>query len=200
MQCHSAETIETTVNNLSHILAKCQSKDRTAQQQLYNFTYSKLCAAVAVYSKDNSERDWIFNLGMLKVFTSLNRYELNTNYLGWARTILVRSAIDHLRSNKKHSNNLSPIQIETQQVSSKDFEDMMNTLETEVIVKLLERLPEKERLIFSMYELDGYNHKEIEKITGIKNNTSKWLLSKSKKSLKDLVNNSQDFKMIGHGE
>lgn len=188
------------MNNLNHILDKCQSQDRAAQQQLYSYTYSKLCAAVAVYAKDKSERDWIFNLGMLKIYTSLDRYEANTNYLGWARTILTRSAIDHIRSNKKHSDNLSPVEVETQQVSSDDFESMMNSLETEVIINLLQQLPEKERLIFNMYELDGYTHKEIEQLTSINMNTSKWLLAKSKKTLRTLVENSKGFKIMGNGE
>lgn len=188
------------MKNLNTILKKCLSQDRIAQQQLYSYTYTHLCAAVAVYSKDNSEKDWVFNLGMLKIFKGLSKFEPNSNYLGWARTILVRSAIDHIRSNKKHSKNLSPIEIETQHVSSDDFNNIMNNLETEAIIELLQGLPERERMVFSMNELDGYTHKDIEELTAININTSKWLLAKAKKTLRSMINNSQDFKMLRNGK
>ena len=189
------------MKDLNNIIANCLKQNRNAQQQLYKYTYTELSTATAVYSKDASERDWIFNLGMLKVLTGLDKYQTNTNYLGWARTILVRTAIDHHRKNKNYLTNMSPVEIETQHFPSDDFEAMMNSLDTEAIVHILQQLPEKERLVFSMYELDGYSHKEIEKLTGIKSNTSKWLLAKSKKSLREIVNKSKDsIKLMGNGE
>jgi len=188
------------LENFQHILAACKDQDRSAQQQLYTYTYSKLCTAVAVYAKDSSERDWIFNLGMLKIYTSLKNFSEGTNFLAWARTILVRSAIDHLRSNKKHLTNLSPLDIGEQEISSSDFENMMNNLETDSIILLLQQLPENERMIFNMYEIEGYSHVDIQKLTGIKKNTSKWLLAKSKKTLRSIFKNSDMLKSYGYGE
>lgn len=177
------------MKDLQNIIQKCRKRERQAQQQLYSYTYQKVSTAVAVYAKDGSERDWIFNLGMMRIFTSLESYKPLTNYLGWARTILVRAAIDHYRSQKKHKDNLTAIEVEEVNVSSRDFEEMMSALVAEDIIKILQKLSEKERLIFSMYELDGYTHKEIQELTGINSNTSKWLLAKAKKSLKALVEN-----------
>ena len=85
-------------------------QDRKAQHQLYSYTYKKLVAAVAIYAKDNSERDWLFNLGMMRVFTNLKNLEKDSNYLGWARTLLVRSAIDHYRKHQRHKDKLTPLQ------------------------------------------------------------------------------------------
>lgn len=187
------------MKDLSHIIQQCILQKRPAQHQLYSHTYQKLCTAVAVYAKDNSERDWIFNLGMMRIFTSLQNFSTGTNYLGWARTILVRSAIDHYRSQKKHKDNLTAIEVQDYNVSSQDFEEMMNELDAEVIIQVLQKLQEKERLVFSMYELDGYTHKEIQELTGINNNTSKWLLSKAKKSLKDIVTNLGTLDKNGYG-
>ena len=188
------------MEGLKHIIQQCQKRDRAAQQQLYTYTYEKLCTAVAVYAKDNSERDWLFNLGMMRIFTSLDKYTLGTNYLGWARTLLVRSAIDHYRSHRKQNNNLTAIEPAEYNISSQDFEEMMNNLETDDIILLLQQLPEKERLVFNMYELDGYTHKEIQKMAGINMNTSKWLLAKSKKTLKDLIMNSKTLKLNNYGQ
>ena len=76
---------------------------------------------------------------------------------------------------------------------------MMNNLDAEVIIQVLQKLQEKERIVFSMYELDGYTHKEIQELTGINSNTSKWLLSKAKKSLKELVMNLETLDKNGYG-
>lgn len=187
------------MKNLTQIISQCKEQDRSAQQQLYTYTYTKLAAAVAVYSKDNSERDWIFNLGMMRVFTSLNKFSIESNYLGWARTLLVRSAIDHYRKNKKHKDNHTTLGILNYNVSSQDFESMMNKLDTGSIISILQKLPAKTRLIFSMYEMDGYSHKEIYQMTGININTSKWLLAKSKKTLKTIIKNSMDLKNLSYG-
>lgn len=187
------------MKELQDIIQKCIRRERQAQQQLYSYTYQKVSTAVAVYAKDNSERDWIFNLGMMRVFTSLESYKPLTNYLGWARTLLVRAAIDHYRSQKKHKDNLTAIEVQDYNVSSKDFEEMMLALEAEDIIKILQQLPEKERLVFSMNELDGYTHKEIQELAGINSNTSKWLLSKAKKSLKSMIENLKTPQRNGYG-
>jgi len=188
------------VKKLDQILQRCKQQDRAAQKQLYSLTYTHLAVAVAVYSKDNSERDWIFNLGMMKIFTSLEKFQAGTNYLGWARTLLVRSAIDHYRKNKKHTDNLTPLDDSKKQITSRDFEEMMNDLETDSIIQLLQKLSERERIVFSMNELDGYSHKEIQELTGINSNTSKWLLAKAKKSLKTMIQKASDLKIYGYGK
>jgi len=186
-------------SGLEHTIRSCQNQDRNAQQQLYEFTYKKLKTAVAVYAKHSNETDWIFNLGMLKVFTSLNNYKSGTNYLGWARTILVRTAVDNIRSNKKYSETLVPVQ-EHQEYSSQEFEELMNRIETQDLVLLIQSLPSNEKLVFNMFELEGFSHVDIEKQTGIKKNTSKWLLAKAKTSLRDKIQSSNHLNVYNHGK
>lgn len=177
-------------NKLKNIIPQCLNDNKAAQQQLYEYTYIELATSVALYSKDNSERDWIFNMGMFKIFNSLANFKTNTNYLGWARTILTRTAIDNLRKKTTYKNTMVPVDIQQYENQTIDFETGLNNLETEDIINLIQKLPDNERLIFTMYEIEGYKHSEIEKETNINRNTSKWLLAKSKKSLQFMINNS----------
>ena len=188
------------MKDLNIILQKCLNSDRVAQHKLYDFTYSNLITAVALYTKDKTEQDWVFNLGMLKVFSSLDKYQLGTNYLGWARTILVRSAIDHIRHNKRYKDMLAPVEIDEREVNVSALNDALNTLENESLIRLIQSIPENERLIFTMYEIDGYSHAEIEKITTINKNTSKWLLSKARKSLQQNAVKFFDLKLKQNGK
>jgi len=124
-------------NQLKNIISLCIKQERAAQKQLYDYTYTELGTTVALYTKDYSERDWIFNMGMFKIFNSLGNYKSNTNYLGWARTILIRTAIDHLRKKTKYKNIMVPVDIQQYENQTIDFETGLNNLETEDIITLI---------------------------------------------------------------
>lgn len=186
--------------NLSKVIKACQSGDRKHQKALYDYTYERLIMAIALYTKDTTQRDWVFNLGMLKVFSSLDRFTSDTNYLGWARTILVRSAVDHHRKNKKYFDHLAPIVNEEVDLNLSEFNAALDKLENDLLVQIIQSLPDKERVVFSMFEVDGYKHEEIETMTGINRNTSKWLLSKARKSLKEKATKLFHLETLSHGK
>ena len=172
-------------NQLHHIIAQVKSNVRSAQEELYHYTYQNLLNCVLIYSKDKSDANWLFNVGMLNIYKSLDRYAVKTDYLAWASVILRRTAIDHYRKNKKHQENLAPVDIDDYTNQHQDLNAILEQIDTEIIMTAIQALPEKQRLIFSMYEIDGFSHVDIEKEVGIKKNTSKWLLSKAKASLKE---------------
>lgn len=185
--------------DVDHIISECLIPERKGQRLLYEYTFSNLATAVALYTKDKSERDWVFNLGMLKVYNSLTNYKKGTNYLGWARTILVRSAIDHIRKNKTYQGLLAPVEVENDDTIATTTNDALSKMETDDLVKVIQSLPENERMIFTMYEIEGYTHVEIEQLTGVKKNTSKWLLSKARKSLQEKTTHFTHLNENGHG-
>jgi len=186
--------------NLSKVINACQSGSRKHQKVLYDYTYERLIMATALYTKDATQRDWVFNLGMLKVFSSLDRFASDTNYLGWARTILVRSAIDHHRKNKSYFDHLAPIVNEEIDVSLSEFNAALDKLENELLVQIIQSLPDRERVVFSMFEIEGYKHEEIESITGINKNTSKWLLSKARVTLKEKATKLFNLETLRHAK
>ena len=89
-------------NQLHHIIEQAKRSERSAQEELYHYTYQNLLNCVLIYSKDNNDANWLFNVGMLSIYKSLDRYIVKTDYLAWASVILRRTAIDHYRKNKKH--------------------------------------------------------------------------------------------------
>lgn len=171
-------------NDLNNILKACISDDNRSQEILYRYTYEKLISTALRYTKSRDESKWVFNLAMLKVYKSLSKFSIGTNYLGWANDILKKTCIDYIRSNTKHTKLIAPIDSAFVESTNKTWNEALNKLETEKIIELVQQLNDNERMVFSMYEIDGYKHKEIEEITGIKANTSKWLLAKAKKELR----------------
>ncbi len=173
---------------IEDIIDKCRGgENRVAQRELYEYTYRKLLVCTLRYAKEREEGQWIFNLAMFKIYDSLDGYAKGTNYLAWARNILVRTSIDYLRKNAKNRSMMVPVEIQDDITLSREVNLALDSLETEQIITVIQALPERERLIFSMYEIDGYSHVEIEKHSGIKKNTSKWLLACAKKSLRKSI-------------
>lgn len=185
--------------DIEHIIKSClKGNNRKAQKELYEYTYVHLLNSALRYTKDKNEAQWIFNIAMLKVFKSLSSYQKGSNYLGWARTIITRTCIDYIRKNSKHKETLVPIVSEKQTNEKHVINKALDKMEADKIIDLIQGLPERERLIFSMYEIDGYSHVEIQETTGIKKNTSKWLLAKSKKMLKEKLVNIYNIKSFSN--
>lgn len=179
---------------LEELIEFCKSGDRKAQRELYEYTYAKLLNASQRYTQGNEEAQWVFNHAMLKVFSNLENYEKNTNYLAWARTIIVKTAIDYLRKRIREDKMVVPIEAHSHDMAVQEINTVLSQLETEAIIGLVQSLPDKERLVFSLYEIDGYSHVDIEKECNINQNTSKWLLAKAKKVLRKKVSEIYQLK------
>lgn len=173
------------MQNLKKKILQSIKGDRGSQRSLYEYTYTSIAGVVSLYVKDYSQRDWVFNIGMLKIYNSLKTFDMDTNYLAWARTILVRSAIDHYRSDAKKRSVMAPLPTLEDTYRDTSMDAALNKLHTEDILKIIDTLDENQRMVFSLFELEGYSHREIEQQTGIKQNTSKWLLAKARNTLKN---------------
>ncbi|MEM9823438.1 MAG: sigma-70 family RNA polymerase sigma factor [Bacteroidota bacterium] len=188
--------------DLIHIIYACRKKEPAAQNELYRFTYERLLNCTLRYTKSVEEGQWVFNLAMLKVFRHLDRFNLTdpkSNYLAWAKDILIKTSIDHLRKNINYRKLLIPTEIKDYNDRQYDLNTALDDLATEAIFALIQTLIERERLIFSMYEIDGFSHRKIEALTEIKSNTSKWLLAKAKKSLRQKLNQQSALKLKNNG-
>jgi len=120
---------------------------------------------------------------MLKVYKNVKKFKIGTNYLGWANDILIKTSIDNIRSNSRHSKVMAPVESNIIEANNSELNQALNDLATEQIFELIQKLDDNERLVFSMYVIDGYKHREIEEQTGINANTSKWLLSNDRKGI-----------------
>ena len=107
------------------------------KKKLYDFTYLSLANVVSLYVKDDSpERDWVFNQCMLKVYNSLNSFTLGSNYLAWARTIIVRNSIDHARSHIRHLTIITSIEnVKCEEKKMISWSELLGQLAADDIVK-----------------------------------------------------------------
>lgn len=135
------------------------------------------------YAKDDHEAQDILQLGFIKVFKSIASFRRVGSFEGWIRRIMVNTAVENY-----HKRKLSQELIDIDGVHDlvgEGFE--MDTLEVQDLLKLIRELPEGFRMVFNMYAIEGYSHREIANILNISEGTSKSQLSRARALLKEKI-------------
>jgi len=154
--------------NEKQLIKKAIKKDRAAQQRLYELHSPKMLSVCRYYIKDIHQAEEAMCNGFLKVFTHLHSFKAEGSFEGWIRRIMVRESISYLRTVKKLYFS-----------EDGDFEtgDSVNNIKNELdvshIQQLIDELPEGYRVVFVMYAIEGYKHKEIAQELNISVSTSK---------------------------
>ncbi|MGB1242879.1 MAG: RNA polymerase sigma factor [Chitinophagales bacterium] len=167
------------------LIKACMRGDRTAQNQLYKEHKYKMMGVCLRYAKDRAEAEDILQDGFFKVFCDLKQFS-GTGPLGaWIRRVMVNTALMHVRKNK---NKLFPsVELEKVEHKQASEEDLFSRFRMQALVQMIQRLPDGYRMVFNMYVIEGYSHKEIAKQLDISESTSKSQLSRAKMTLRQML-------------
>ncbi len=151
------------------LVDKCLANDLQAQKELYQLFASRMLAVCNRYAYDLSEAEDILQEGFIKVFTQLHKYLHKGSLEGWVRRIMVNTAIDHVRRERKFRFQQDLDTLETKEMAEENWDH----LEHEDLFNIIQELPDGYRIIFNMYAIEGYAHKDIAAQLGIKASTSR---------------------------
>lgn len=171
--------------NEEQLVNKCLEKDTLAQKQLFE-VYSKRMMGVCLrYSKDSEEAQDVLQMGFIKIFEKLDMYNHKGSLEGWIRKIIVNTALDNVRKNKKLLNN---VEIEKMDYQLHNYnENAIDMLSTQDLLKVIQAMPTGFRTVFNMYVIEGYSHKEIAEELNISINTSKSQFSRARAYLQRVL-------------
>lgn len=166
------------------ILERCKNGDQKAYYEIYKL-YSKamfnICFRI-VGSQEMAED--VLQEAFVSAFQNLKSYQGKASFGAWLKRIVVNKAISHLRKN----------QLEVVLMDDKmDVKDDSGLDETELVMKVesirtaIQKLPNGFRVVFSLYLLEGYDHREISEILGISESTSKTQYNRAKKKLREIL-------------
>jgi RNA polymerase sigma-70 factor (ECF subfamily) len=173
--------LETTLIDLpAKLREECLCGNPDSQKRLYKNFYGFALAICLRYSSDRDEAVEIMNQGFLKVFTHLDKYNPEKPFKPWLSRIMTNTAIDHYRSQIKHVGLLELSEAEHISCEASIYQK----LGYEDLLKLIQRLPPGYRTVFNLYAIEGYNHKEIGKLLGLSEGTSKSNLFKAREKLR----------------
>lgn len=126
-----------------------------------------------------------------KIFERIDQFKHEGSFEGWIRRIMVNESLTYLR---KHKSMYVETDIEAAD-REPDYSKLETQLETEDLLKLIGELPAGYRIVFNLYAIDGYSHKEIADQLGISENTSKSQLSRARTYLQKRLIELEDFEM-----
>lgn len=152
-------------------------------ERLYRHFYGYAMSIALRYSNSREEACEIVNDSFMKVFDKLNQYTEESSFKGWFRRILINTSIDYYRKNVKYYSDMD-IEKANQKICDPSVVD---ELSKEEILLVLRELPETLRIIFNMYEIEGYSHKEIGDQLGMPPSTSRTYLARAKQKLRDKI-------------
>jgi len=158
---------------------------RQAQEALYAHFSAQMFGICLRYASDYHSAEDILQEGFVKVFKNLDRFRGDGSFEGWMKRIFINTSIEFYR---KSVNRRKTVEIDS--VYDQGFDSRaIERLAAKDLVKIIQQLPTGYRTVFNLYGIEGYTHKEIGKMLGISEGTSKSQLARARESIQKLIRN-----------
>ena len=171
------------MTDLNDIIKGCIAGNSCSQKQLYKLFRNKMFGVCLRYSKDYTEAEDIVQDGFIKVFNKISQFESKGSFEGWIRKIMVNTALERYR----RIVHMFPISDVTEYDSSVGYEHVIDLISSKDLLNLIQEMSPQYRLVFNMYAIEGYSHKEIGEMLGISEGTSKSNLSRGRQFLQKKI-------------
>jgi RNA polymerase sigma factor (sigma-70 family) len=166
------------LSEIKNIINGCLKGNRRDQELLYRRHAPKLYAVCLQYSGNDEEARDILQEGFIKIFENLIHYKHEGSFEGWVRKIIVNTALEKYRS-KHNLYRVDDIDMIPEPDAEPDNTDYAG-LEAIDLLEIIRELPPKYRMVFNLYAIEGYSHKEISQMVKISEGTSKSNLSRAR--------------------
>ena len=172
-----AETVHIEDNELARL---CVRGDEKARHELYTRYAAYLFALCIRYVGDRELARDLMHDAMIKIFDSVGKYKPTGSLKSWCGRVAVNMVIDHLRKSRR----LETVSIDQTQekIPEPQNEEIAKIPKTE-LMRMVGQLPETKRVIFNLFCVEGYSHKDIAEMLNIKEKTSSSLLFKAREQL-----------------
>lgn len=166
------------------LIENCRKGKQRSEKLLYEHFFGYAMSIALRYSQNYEEAIEILNDSFIKVFKKIKDYN-DYSFKGWLRRIVINTASDHYRKNKKH---LYHKDIESQEALTViDTETVDDQISYDELLQAVQQLPPSYRNTFCMYVIDGYKHEEIAEMLNVSVGTSKSNLHRARACLREMI-------------
>jgi RNA polymerase sigma factor (sigma-70 family) len=165
--------------NDEEILSECIKNNRRAQRLLYEKYAPALLGICIRFTRNKDEAEDILQEGFVKIFFNINSFKSKSSLMSWMRRIVINTAITMYHRNLKHQHHYDVEDFKERNVGEIDIGETEFTREE--LANVIKDLPAGYRMVFNLYAVEGFKHKEIAKKLEIDINTSKSQYSRAKK-------------------
>lgn len=166
----------------AELVKGCIANDRRFQEATYRQFFPKMLSMSMRYTSDRETAMEIVNNGFLRAFKKMDTFSFKGSLEGWVRKLVFHSVSDYFRKNNKYG---ELIIFEEKDTSS--AAQVVNKLFMDDLLKMVHSLSPTTQKVFTLYAIEGYNHREIGEELGMSDGTSKWHLSEARKKLKQML-------------
>ncbi|MRI01028.1 sigma-70 family RNA polymerase sigma factor [Kriegella sp. EG-1] len=177
--------------SLKALIDDCKKGNRQAQEQLYRQFSGILFGICLKYSRNKTEAEDNLHDSFMTIYEKIGQYKAKGSFEGWLKRITVNTVLQKYRK-EEHLNIVTDNAEELVEIDSAYAHISLETL-----LQYIQELPNKYRLTFNLYVLDGYSHKEISSIIGTSTGTSKSNLARARSILKEKIETETARSIIG---
>lgn len=167
--------------SLKKLIKQCADNDRKAQEEIYQLFSGKLFSICPKYSKNKQEAQDNFQDGFVTIFEKIGQFKFNGSFEGWMKRVMINTVLLKYR-------NKTVLNIVTEDIPDEVIVDIDDDeISLDFLLNLIQSLPDRYRMVFNLYVLDGHSHKEISKMLQIAEGTSKSNLARARAILKQKI-------------
>jgi len=159
------------------LIQACINEDKSAQKYLYDEYAPKMYYVCLRYARHEHEAQDMLQDGFIRVFDNISSFKSNGSFEGWIRRIIVNTSLNHCRKSSFKHEQIGIEEYQDKVVSS----NAISRLSEKELLQLIQKLPSGYRMVFNLYVIEGYSHKEIGEMLDITESTSRSQLAKSRK-------------------
>ena len=177
---HIALKADTDENAFIGALVK---NEKWAQKELYERYYSKLMGICMRYAKNKDDARDLLHDGFIKVLNKIHKYTPGTSLNAWVCRIIVNNCIDNYRKQSIRRTE----DIDTAYDISSKTEDAVAKCGAKELLSAIQLLPDSYKMVFNLFAIEGYPHKDIANMMNISESTSRSNLSKARAKLQGII-------------
>jgi len=171
---------------LNKLIKQCANNDQRAQKEIYQLFAGKLFSICLKYSKNKQEAQDNFQDGFITIFNKIGQFNFEGSFEGWMKRVMINTVLLKYR-------NKTVLNIVTEDIPDEVIVDIDDDeISLDFLLNLIQSLPDRYRMVFNLYVLDGHSHKEISKMLQIAEGTSKSNLARARAILKQKIEFHQE--------
>lgn len=167
--------------SLEQLIINCKKNDAQAQSQIYKLFSGKLFSLCLKYSKNYAEAQDNLQDAFVTIFKKMDQFSHKGSLEGWMKRITINTALQRYRS-------VGVFDIVNEdQIEDVEVEINEDEVSLDFLLGIIQELPDRYRLVFNLYVLDDYSHKEIADMLDISTGTTKSNLARARMILKEKI-------------
>ncbi len=177
-----------SIDHDSELVARTQQGDQEAFHQLYESYHRRIYALCWRMLADKDSAEDVCQEVFVQVWQKISNFRGESKFTTWLQSVATNTVLSHLRKQKNWLQRI--FSIEDQQVETASV-DMVDEKESSDLDAKIQRLPERARLVFVLFAVEGYRHEEIAKMLNMAVGSSKAQYHRAKNLLKASLSESE---------